>query len=135
MSTVEYKPISPEKRRHTRVDFTRGVRIFSNQEVVGRYPAKNLSLGGIFIQGDIDIPVGEECCLEMRQPGSHASFLITFSGKILRRDQHGVGVAFVEMERDSYMYLQTMVLYSAADPSGVAENFREDFAPDFRPTC
>lgn len=135
MSTAVSIPHSPEKRRHARVDCNRSVRIIGRQKALGLYPVKNLSLGGIFIQGDIDIPIGEECRLQMRQAGSQTSLLLTFSGKILRREHNGIGVAFVAMERDSFMFLQTMVLYSADDPNRVAENFCEDFAPGNLPTC
>jgi hypothetical protein len=39
------------------------------------------------------------------------------------------------MEDDSYMFLQTMVLYSSDDPLGVAEDFFEDFNPNSVSTC
>lgn len=128
-------PHSPEKRRYARVDCNRSVRIVGRQKALGLYTVTNLSLGGIFIQGDIDIPIGEECCLEMRQTSERASVLLAFSGKIIRREHNGVGVAFVTMDRDCFMFLQTMVLYSADDPNKIAENFSEDFAPGFSPSC
>lgn len=135
MSTTGPIALSPEKRRHARVNFTRSVRLFGKQEPLGRYPAKNLSLGGMFIEGDINIPVGAECRLELHETGRHSSLILTFSGKILRCDQGGVGVAFTAMERDSFMFLQTTVLYSSEDPTGVAENFLEDFTPGPMSTC
>lgn len=133
MSTVVSIPHIPEKRYHARVGCTRSVRIIGRHKTLGLYPVKNMSLGGIFIQGDIDIPIGEECCLEMRQTSKQASLLLTFSGKIIRRELNGVGVAFVTMDRDCFMFLQTIVLYSADDPNRVAENFSEDFAPGSLP--
>ncbi|MBM9535764.1 PilZ domain-containing protein [Desulfobulbus alkaliphilus] len=135
MSATVTTPYIPEKRRHARVDCNRSVRIVGGQKVLGPYPIKNLSLGGIFVQADIDIPVGEQCRLQMRHTGSQASFILTFSGKILRREPDGIGLAFVEMERDSFMFLQTLVLYSSEDPTRIAENFCEDFASGSLPSC
>jgi hypothetical protein len=135
MSTTGPIALSPEKRRHARVVFTRSVKLLGKRKSLGQYSAKNLSLGGMFIEGDIKIPVGEECRLELHETGSHSSLILTFSGKILRCDRNGVGVAFTEMEKDSFMFLQTMVLYSSDDPTGVAENFLEDFAPGSMTAC
>jgi hypothetical protein len=135
MSTSEPIALSPEKRRHERVPFTRSVKVFGTRKSLGQYPAKNLSMGGMFIEGDFITPVGEECRLELHETGSHSSLILMFSGKILRRDRDGVGVAFTEMERDSFMFLQTMVLYSSNDPAGVAESFLEDFASGSMSTC
>lgn len=84
-------------------------------------------MGGLFIEGDINLPMGENCRLELHETGSHSSLILTFSGKIKRCEKDGVGVKFTAMEDDSFMFLQTMVLYSSDDPVGVAEHFLEDF--------
>jgi len=121
---------SPEQRRVTRVIFTRRVKLFARGKLQGSYPARNLSLGGLFIEGPIDIPEGENCRLELHETGRHSSLILTFFGKIMRREQDGVGVKFTRMEEDSFMFLQTMVLYSSDEPIGVAEQFLETFAPN-----
>lgn len=126
---------NPDKRRHTRVIFTRSVKVFVQEQSQGQYPARNLSLGGLFIEGDIDIPVGGDCRLELHETGRRSSLILNFCGTVLRREKGGVGVKFTNMEEDSFMFLQTMVLYSSDDPIGVAEHFLEDFVPKSAPTC
>lgn len=121
---------SPEKRRHARVIFNRSVHLFVQEKSHGRYPARNLSMGGLFVEGALNLPVGEDCRLELHETGRHSCLILTFSGKIQRCEKDGVGVTFTGMEDDSYMFLQTMVLYSSDDPLGVAEDFIEDFNPD-----
>lgn len=127
--------LSPEKRRHTRVIFNRSVKLFIKEKSHGQYPARNLSLGGLFVEGDISIPVGEACRLELHETGRHSSLILTFLGKIQRHEKDGIGVKFISMEDDSFMFLQTMVLYSSDDPLGVAENFFENFVPNSVSTC
>jgi hypothetical protein len=122
--------LSPDNRRYTRVVFTRCVKLFYKGKAYGQYPARNLSQGGLFIEGDINIPVGEDCRLELYETGRHSSLILTFLGKIVRREKDGTGVEFTSMGEDSFMFLQTMVLYSSDDPVGVAERFLEDFDPD-----
>lgn len=127
--------LSPEKRRHARVIFNRTVKLFIQEKNRGQYPARNLSMGGLFVEGAIDLPVGEDCRLELHENGRHSSLILTFLGKVQRCEKDGVGVKFTGMEDDSYMFLQTMVLYSSDDPLGVAEDFFEDFNPNSVSTC
>ncbi|MBV5316213.1 MAG: PilZ domain-containing protein [Desulfobulbaceae bacterium] len=130
MKTAGPIALSPEKRRDTRVIFTRSVKLFVKGKLQGRYPARNLSLGGLFIEGTVNIPDGEDCHLELHETGRHSSLILTFSGKVIRQDKDGVGVKFTSMGEDSFMFLQTMVLYSSDEPVGVAEQFLETFNSD-----
>lgn len=120
---------SPEQRRVTRVIFTRRVKLFARGALLGSYPARNLSLVGLFVEGILDLSPGEDCRLELHETGLHSSLILTFFGTIARREADGVGVQFTRMEEDSFMFLQTMVLYSSDEPIGVAEQFLEIFAP------
>lgn len=130
MGTRYTTVLGPDNRRYTRVIFTRYVKLFLKGKLLGKYPARNLSQGGLFIEGDINVPIGEDCGLELYETGRHSSLILNFSGKIVRHEQGGVGVEFTSMKEDSFMFLQTMVLYSSDDPIGVAERFLEGFVPD-----
>jgi len=135
MTTAGPSAFNPEKRKHTRVIFTRSVKVFIQDKLHGQFPARNLSLGGLFIEGDINIPVGGDCRLELHETGNRSSLILNFCGTVRRREKDGVGVLFTSMEDDSFMFLQTMVLYSCDDPIGVAERFLEGFVPKSTSTC
>jgi hypothetical protein len=135
MTTAGPSAFNPEKRRHTRVIFTRSVKVFIQDKPQGQFPARNLSLGGLFIEGDVNLPIGEDCRLELHETGRRSSLILNFCGTVLRREKGGIGVKFTNMEEDSFMFLQTMVLYSSDDPIGVAENFLEDFVQKPASTC
>ncbi|MCL2458348.1 MAG: PilZ domain-containing protein [Desulfobulbus sp.] len=120
---------TPDKRRDERVIFTRTVKVFSQEKFHGQFPARNLSQGGLFIEGLTDIPVGKDCRLELYETGHQSSLILKVSGLVRRKDEDGIAVSFTGMEDDSFMFLQTMVLYSSDDPVGVAEHFLEDFVP------
>lgn len=126
---------SPEKRKHPRVIFTRSVKVYAHNQLQGHFPARNLSLSGLYIEGASDLPIGTECRLELHETGRKSSLIVTFFATVRRRDGQGVGVQFTNMEDDSFMFLQTMVLYSSDDPIGVAEHFLEGFFPKPAPTC
>lgn len=130
MTTPGPLVFSPEKRRHFRVVFTRSVKLYFQGTLRGQFPARNLSIGGMFLDGITDIPVGESCRLELYETGQRSSLILKFNGVVVRREAGGIGVKFSSMEEDSFMFLQTMVLYSSDDPIGVAEHFLEGFAPN-----
>ncbi|MDR2550539.1 MAG: PilZ domain-containing protein [Desulfobulbus sp.] len=129
MTTAGPLIFTPNKRKDVRVIFTRTVKVFCQGKLHGQFPARNLSLGGLFIEGVTDIPVGQDCRLELYETGRRSSLILKFSGMVRRKVEDGIGVSFTGMEDDSFMFLQTMVLYSSDDPIGVAEHFLEDFVP------
>lgn len=135
MTTFNPSMLGPEKRRHARVDFSRSVNLVAGNRPQGAYPARNLSLSGLYLEGDFDVPVGECCRLELHDTNSTTCQLYGFSGRISRRDERGIGVEFTSMGRESLMFLQTMVLYCADDPIGAASEFHEEFAPGSPPVC
>lgn len=128
MKSFAAPTLCPEKRRHTRVIFTRTVRLSVNDSVVGEYPARNLSMGGLFIGNKTLAGVVDgDCQLELREKGEHSSLILKFSAKVVRTEPTGIAVEFTDMEDDSFMFLQTMVLYASDDPIGIAKDFLEDF--------
>ncbi|NLX20013.1 MAG: PilZ domain-containing protein [Desulfobulbus sp.] len=133
MTTIGALAFSPEKRRHPRVIFTRSVKVYLRDQLHGRFKTRNLSLGGMYVEGASDLPVGEDLRLELYETGRKSSLILTILAKVCRNDAGGVGVHFTHMEDDSFMFLQTMVLYSSDDPIGVAEHFLEGFASKSTP--
>ncbi|MCL2789905.1 MAG: PilZ domain-containing protein [Desulfobulbus sp.] len=120
---------TPEKRKDVRVIFTRTVKVFSQGRLQGQFPARNLSLGGLFVEGVTNLSLGQDCHLELCETGHRSSLILKFRGIVRRATKDGIGISFTSMEDDSFMFLQTMVLYSSDDPIGVAERFLEDFVP------
>ena len=111
------------------------VNLVAGNRPQGAYPARNLSLSGLYLEGVFDVPVGESCRLELHDTNATSCQFYGFSGRISRRDERGIGVEFTSMGRESLMFLQTMVLYCADDPIGAASEFHEEFAPGPPPVC
>lgn len=128
MTTAESPVYRPEKRKSIRVIFTRNVKLYVDDVALGNYPIRNLSIAGLYIEGDLDLTLGRPCRLELHETGRNSSLILTFHAKVVRIEEQGLAVEFSEMEEDSFMFLQTMVLYSSDDPIGVAENFLEHFS-------
>jgi|GEM_PF-938671 len=129
MNSFTPPTLRPENRQHTRVVFTRTLRLYIDDARVGEYAARNLSMGGVFMEGDnLNLQPGAQCSLELHEEGQQSSLILKFSAKIIRVEHTGIAVEFLDMEDDSFMFLQTMVLYASDDPIGIAQDFLEDFS-------
>lgn len=117
----------PDKRRHVRVVFTRTVKIIISERNIGNFSARNLSIGGLLADGDTGLVPGQACTLELHETGRNSSLLLTFTARVARSNSDQTAFEFTDMEDDSYMFLQTMVLYASDDPVGIAKEFLEDF--------
>nr|WP_320012079.1 PilZ domain-containing protein [uncultured Desulfobulbus sp.] len=125
-----------DKRRFARVPFERTIKLFAGDVRSRTYSSKNLSLGGMFLEGVGEYDIGQDCRIELHETGQRASLIYKICGKIVHADKKGVGIEFTGIEEHSLMYLQTMVLYSSEDPVAAAEKFAEVMAqPGSSSTC
>jgi hypothetical protein len=115
------------KRRFSRVVLTRAARIRVGDTWYESCPINNLSLGGMQLQGSFQGVKGDFAEIELHETGKHSSLVLRMNAEVVRVDTQGIAVEFVDMEPDSMMFLQTMVLYSTDDPVGVALEFLDDF--------
>ncbi len=127
--------VEKNKRSFTRVIFHRTAKLVLYGTVFEEQQIRDLSILGLFLEGEFDAEVDDLCTLELHETGRHSSLILTFSAKIARVEQDGLALEFLEMEPDSYMFLQTMILYSTENPLGVAEEFLEDFPPKPMASC
>ena len=119
-----------DKRSYARVLFNRKARLILHCRTYEEQPVRNLSLIGMFIAGSFDAKVNDICTVELRESGRHTCLTLSFTAKIVRVEKEGLGLEFEKMQPDSYMFLQTMILYATQDPLSVAEEFLEDFPPN-----
>ena len=77
---------------------------------------KDLSLTGMFVMGPFSQKVGDECTIRFSQIGEASRFYFKASAKVVRTTDEGLAIEFISMPLDSYMLLQTTLLYEAVDP-------------------
>jgi hypothetical protein len=119
--------VTVEQRRFTRVIFSRSAKLICGQKTFVKGLVHNLSIGGLFLEGQYDVNVKELCELELHETGRHSCLILTFQAQVVRIEPHAIALQFLDMPLDSYKFLQTMVLYSTEDPYGVSLEFLEDF--------
>jgi hypothetical protein len=116
-----------ERRRFSRVTFDRSAWLTIPDKRQHFEQVGNLSMGGAYIQGRSSFKAGDTCYLELHDNGRHSCRVVRFCARILRAGDGCLALEFVDMDTDSYMFLQTMILYGADDPLGVVTEFQDDF--------
>jgi len=84
-------------------------------------------MGGVCIEGRSSLQAGDFCVFELHDDGRHTCRVVKFCARVLRTGADSLALEFVDMDVDSYMFLQTMVLYYADDPLGVVTEFQDNF--------
>ena len=106
-----------EKRKKARVNYETDIRIKLDKfEVRALGSSRDLSLNGIFVKADDDIPVGTECMVEIRLSGTTESLPLKMQGTVIRKESSGIGISFNSMDIDSYTHLKNLVRYNSEDP-------------------
>ena len=92
-----------EKRKDARIPITAKVSKVE-QDNEDFYFTKDLSVGGLFLVTEEDIPIGTEICLELAIAG--VKNLLKVKGKVVRKEEKdgkivGFGVQFVDVDSES----------------------------------
>ena len=115
------------RRRFSRVLFNRTARLYLGGRRYEYEKIRNLSIGGVFVEGHYKADPGEICELELHESGRHSSLILRFFARIVRITDNGVALEFIDMGQDAYMFLQTLVLYHSDDPYTIALEFLDGF--------
>lgn len=110
------------------------IRVKSNQQVrldfggVQYHPCriKDMSLTGMFIFGTFDQNAGDECIIRYSETYSSSHFYFEARGCVARTTDDGLAVEFMSMHLDSYVLLQTILIYESDDPFMVGLELPED---------
>lgn len=102
-----------DKRKFIRVDFSTEINLMSQGE--HHYfegSSKDISLKGVFIYTDKDIPVDTLWDVVLVLLGANPALKLHIKGKVVRKSEEGIGIEFIEMDLDSYTHLKNIVKYN-----------------------
>lgn len=114
------------KRRFIRVDIVQQARLDFEDTSYDPCQIKDLSLTGMFVSGSFNQQPGDICTIRYSQTGSSSHFYFKATAKIVRAADDGIAIDFKSMPLDSYMLLQTTLLYEALDPLEIGLELPED---------
>lgn len=120
-------------RKFSRVDFqvlatvAAGSRRFQGQ-------VANLSMNGMLLKTEERLPVGEPVEIVITLAGTDPEVAVSFSGRVSRQQEDGIGLHFEKVDLDSYTHLKNIIAYNTADPDKVMDeifsNIEEKFSSE-----
>ena len=122
-----------EKRSHDRILFETRVAIYNRgKKIASDADTRDISLKGIYVWTLERLKIGTRCGLEIEVTGSTSKLLIHIDGRVVRNDEHGIGLAFESIDLDSYYHLKNILRFSedssesdtASSPTELEKNER-----------
>lgn len=105
-----------KKRQFSRIRFDREVLLKFYEREYAPCRLKDLSLTGMYVFGSFNQQGGDICQAHLFQKGVSTLLEINASAKVIWLNDEGLAIQFTSMAYDSYMYLQTTLLYEAGNP-------------------
>jgi c-di-GMP-binding flagellar brake protein YcgR len=117
-----------------RREFTRiPIRIWATFSDGGAKPlttrVTSLSLKGCHASASLPLAAGGRYQVTLFSQDDAEALHISVKARIVRSDDEGMGVEFMEMPIESYEHLRNLVLLNAPDPAGVEREFLEHIGP------
>ena len=106
----------PENRKFSRISFDHQVSLEFINSRHDNCQIKDISLTGLFVNGFFQQQVGENCIINLVQKGVSITLSLAALAKVVRKSYDGIAIKSTAMSFDSYMYLQTSLLYEADEP-------------------
>jgi hypothetical protein len=78
-----------------------------------KHSVSNLSLSGMFVQGQSEQKTGDTCAIWLKRSASDAE--IRAAGSVVRVAENGMALKFTFMPIDSFLFLQTLLQHEADD--------------------
>ena len=110
-------------RQYTRVDFQRDVHIDFDGKKYTHNTVDNLSLGGMYVKGQFDQQKGDTCIVELSNPENDFGIELRARCTVVWVNEEGMALEFLSMGHESFLFLQTTLLYEAEDPMQLGAEF------------
>jgi hypothetical protein len=110
-----------EKRACTRIPFLTDV-VLKTSLAYTDIAAEllNISISGMLVKIDHDLPVGTSCALEIRVAGNHSRLVLEdISGEVVRQDQNGLAIHFTS-RMEWFVLFTVYTHYCRQETNGVS---------------
>ena len=88
-----------------------------------RHPVENISLGGLYVNGNFQHHSGDICTISLNPSGFEASLEIHATCSVIRGCEQGLALEFTSMKVDDFCHLQAILLYESDDPFVLGTEF------------
>lgn len=111
-------------RKFSRVTFnvSAGIRT-ADRQFQGQ--VENLSMNGMFLVTRERLQTGEAVEITIFLTGSDPEISVSFSGRVIRATEEGLGFVFDKIDLDSYTHLKNIITYNIDDSDKVLEEIHQ----------
>ena len=120
-------------RKYTRVNFQRDIYLYFDGKTYTHHTVNNLSLGGMYVKGTFDQQKGDICTVELNNPQDNLGIELRARCSVVRVNDEGIALEFLSMGHDSFLFLQTTLLYEADDPMLLGTEFVKEITFKLEP--
>jgi hypothetical protein len=111
-------------RKYTRVDFRRDIHLYFDGKQYIQHTVSDLSLGGMYVKGKFEQQQGDICTVELSRPDDRLGDIeLRARCTVVRVSDDGIALRFTSMGHESFLFLQTVLLYEADDPMQLGAEF------------
>ena len=117
--TDETTDSEKSRRKHTRLDLQVKAIITLENDHCFEGTTKDMSFGGAFVkldsQSDGDIPVGENCELELQLGAAGKPLKVIIESRVVRAAGGGVGLEFRATTIEGYWHFKNLMVYNSPE--------------------
>ncbi len=108
--------MNQERRKDRRIRFESRICIVTEDGMVkAEADSRDISLMGIYLVPEKKLPLNTFCSLKITVKGTSSCMDLTVHGKVCRVDEQGMGIAFLDMKKDSFIHIKNLVMLHTAD--------------------
>jgi len=107
------KPVAQNVREFTRIPINVMVEVKAGDIVIRTEKTIDLSMKGISILADKNLPVGTDCVVFIFLSNGDSGININVNGRVCRISESQMAIEFTKIDLDSYEYLQNLVMYNS----------------------
>jgi len=110
-----------EKRDYVRIHFESQARVEFLTEVYDKCQVKNISSGGMFVNGNFPPILDDQCYVNLTQTSKRICLTLRALAKIVRQDDEGIALRFTSMSFESLLSLEMILLYQEREETSDTE--------------
>lgn len=111
-----------EKRNNTRVVYNVSA-LLNYQDKKIKCSVENLSLNGILLKSDEEIPKDTDVNIEIILEGTSSQLSINLEGIVVRSEKSETAVEFKSVDLDSFIHLKNIVVYNEGSEEKIMKEF------------
>ena len=116
-----------ERRKFHRIRYGGQVKVQLSTDSDNLYTAGNLSLTGLYVQGNFQQTQKQECFIRFVRNDNPDNTYLEISGKVVWSDEEGMGLQFTSMKYNNYMLLISTLINNAEKPAIILSEIPKEY--------